>query len=310
MITYLAVLLSVFLYLIGIILRRTDFILVSVAIVHILYLTVLSDIAPVVMIPKSFGIAIQMIGISVAFLLMHTFAIMGEIGRKSITVTNKNIVLEGINLVLLLVGPLIMSIIFLFTSQYLFNQVSKFILSFPEPMNNVLYIYFFNPISQLFTALAILGGMVWIFKNLFEPFLITIRLTEEGAYRVIMDEYEQLKRSIERKDLKARVGRIPPDSSISNMLLIIGTTIALTMILILSMFDANMALNLFLNLISTFYRYQLHFSNGYIYIVGDVVRAPLDAALSSILTGSMTRFRDFIIWLEGLLRVLMWLLWR
>jgi hypothetical protein len=259
---------------------------------------------------KPFGLALQMFIVSIAFLFIHNLAIVGEIGGKPKVSTEGNLILEGINLLLLLVGPILISLLFLFINDYLISQLISFILSMPSPLDRVLYIYFFNPFSQLFTALLILGGVIWTFKNLFEPFLLTLRLTKEGAYRVIIEEYVNLKNRVERKDLKAKLGRLPRIPSqpvISMFVTILGSII---LIFILSNFDFDYSIRILWGVIVSLYNFLLQFVNGAAYDMGGIIMAPHDNLMFNVITEFTIRMRDLIRWVENLLRILMWLLWR
>lgn len=297
---------GVFLYISGLIFLRSDILIFSTFITHILFTTTFLDRATSIFGMGVYPITIQMLILTILYLLSHNFLIKSRFAKGKINIIGYNVTYEIINFLLNIAGPLLLTFFFLVLNKNLILALIEFIKLIPEPLDNIIYIYLFNPYSQLFTTIIVLGGIIWIMKSLVEPIILYLRLGREAAMQQVLHEYNNFKGLVERKYLKVKVGMLPPHPSMAVIYMIIIAIISTFITLIFIMVGVNKITS---------------FINQYIAFIIDnfgslsysqVKNAPktwMDSVIGPFIENIAIKFRIYMIWILRILKFLFWWVW-
>jgi len=234
--------LALVLYAAGIAAARTDAVILSVFVVHIVFAVLYPGHAEPALGGGPYGMAMQMFTLTVAYLAVHNLVVRGSVGEGARVRARRKPLLEALNVAVLVAGPVALAYFFLVLSGVVMALMERVVLTAPEPLNRILYAYLFNPYSRLFTMLAVMGGVVWILKSLIEPIMLYLRLGGRAAVMALAEECEAVVSFVERRDLKARIGELPSHGSLAPLYTLPLTLIGVAaMIMTLVMGPATVA---------------------------------------------------------------------
>lgn len=304
--------LGVIVYFIGLLLTNTNLILLSVFITHTLFVIIVSSshllTSYIGFFPSSntYGIGLQMLILAIAYLLLNNLLLRSKVGKIRVHTVKRYTMIELLNIALLILSPVILTFFFLILGNRIFEVLAELISKLPEPINRIIYVYLFNPYSQLFTLLAILGAIIWLLKNILEPLILYLRLGVDVAKQMIYSEFNSMRRNIERKYFKVTIGSLPNLPSIKYRIIIVLMALLLPLILITYFIG--------LDYIFIFIRKYVDFIISSLTSLspGNVLNAPrvgVERLINNMIEALFVKFKTMIIWIERILRFLLWWIW-
>ena len=309
---------GVFIFVIGLVLTRTDLIILSIFLVHIILAVIYPEYTSTVFGKGVYGITLQMLSLTIIYLIIHNFSIRGRVKLTKIRVKRK-LSLEALNLIIIFIGPIALAYFFLILTNLVLSAITEAVNKLPPAISGIVYVYLLNPYSQLFTVLTILGGIVWILRNILEQILLYLRVGSLIAKEMVIKEFNELKKRVENKDLKIKIGALPKHSpSIRGILPTIA--LALGIITIIFLYSGFENIPIFIHRYVNFLEETLGvipkiplFSLIPPEYFSDIPRVKgeyIVINLIDFISNLFIRFRGMIIWLERLIRFLFWWIWR
>jgi len=309
---------GVFIFVIGLVLTRTDLIILSIFLVHIILAVIYPEYTSTVFGKGVYGITLQMLSLTIIYLIIHNFSIRGRVKLTKIRVKRK-LSLEALNLIIIFIGPIALAYFFLILTNLVLSAITEAVNKLPPAISGIVYVYLLNPYSQLFTVLTILGGIIWILRNILEQILLYLRVGSLIAKEMVIKEFNELKKRVENKDLKIKIGALPKHSpSIRGILPTIA--LALGIITIIFLYSGFENIPIFIHRYVNFLEETLGvipkiplFSLIPPEYFSDIPRVKgeyIVINLIDFISNLFIRFRGMIIWLERLIRFLFWWIWR
>jgi len=247
-----------------------------------------------------------MLILAIAYLLLNNLLLRSKVGKIRVHTVKRYTMIELLNIALLILSPVILTFFFLILGNRIFEVLAELISKLPEPINRIIYVYLFNPYSQLFTLLAILGAIIWLLKNILEPLILYLRLGVDVAKQMIYSEFNSMRRNIERKYFKVTIGSLPNLPSIKYRIIIVLMALLLPLILITYFIG--------LDYIFIFIRKYVDFIISSLTSLspGNVLNAPrvgVERLINNMIEALFVKFKTMIIWIERILRFLLWWIW-
>lgn len=315
LISQLILIIGIIIFIAGLIVARTDIIIISIFIIHVVYAIVYPEYINTLFGTGVYGVTLQMLSLTMVYLIIHNFSIRGKL-KRGITYSRRNLHLEALNILIIFIGPIFLTYFFLVLNNLILSTLVEAINRLPKTIGNIIYVYFLNPYSQLFTTLMILGGIIWILRNIVEPVLLYLKVGGLVAKEMVIKEYNELKRRVEKKDLKIKVGKLPNPPSVMGDILLL-TVIIIGLILFVFAYSGIENIILF---VSNYIRFinesiVMFMRSPTLNIISpkyleNTPKVGGEDILAIFIRDIFIRFRGLVIWLEKLARFLFWWVWR
>lgn len=144
------------------------------------------------------------------FLLMVSFnygrAAKTAAGRKPRVLSRGPLYLKILSVSLNGLLPVMTAVVLVTIASSILNFARAEVSVLPYPLSDMAFLYLQTRMGFVFLSIMAAGLLLWVIREFLEPAVLYYSLDEAGAKQLISEEYNDLKKNLEKKFLKRRIG--------------------------------------------------------------------------------------------------------